>query len=500
MTRAKVLAVVSEIYPLVKTGGLADVAGSLPRALRPHGFDVVSLVPGYPEVAAATAGGSEVLAFADLFGGRARVLAACAGGLDLFVLDAPHLFARAGGPYLAPDGRDWPDNALRFAALGFVAAQIGLGEIKAFVPAIVHGHDWHAGLAMAYLAYDGRPRPATVMTVHNLAFQGQFPRDLLAALRLPPHALSTDGVEYFGGIGFLKAGLQFADRITTVSPTYAAEITTPALGFGLDGLLRARAGVLSGIRNGIDTEVWNPRTDARIPARFDAGSLTERRANKEELQRRMELAPEPDRLLFGVISRLSWQKGLDLLADVVPALLATGAQLAVLGAGDSDLEQRFRALAADHRGRIGCFIGIDEDLAHLIHAGADALVVPSRYEPCGLTQLCALRYGAVPVVAKVGGLADTVADLGTTPKEQAAATGLHFAPVTREALEGALRRTAALWSDRDTWRLLQGNGMRADVSWCEPARLYSGLYADLWSVIVTGLAMVVATPLCRSGS
>jgi starch synthase len=479
MTRATVLAVVSEIYPLVKTGGLADVAGALPAALRPHGFDVVTLVPGYRPVLAALAGAVEVLAFADLFGGPGRVVSGSAAGLDLLVLDAPHLFAREGNPYLAPDGRDWPDNAERFAALSFVAAQIGLGAIKGRAPAIVHGHDWQAGLTMAYLAYDGRPRPPTVITVHNLAFQGQFPHDLLAALRLPPHAYRMDGVEYFGGIGFLKAGLQLADRITTVSRTYATEIQTPAFGFGLDGLLRGRAGVLSGIRNGIDTEVWDPRSDPRIAARFDVDSVAERAKDKAALQHRLGLHADPARLLFGVVGRLSWQKGMDLLAAAMPVLIEKGAQLALLGSGEADLEQRFTRFAADHPGTVGCRIGYDEDLAHLIQAGVDALLVPSRFEPCGLTQLCALRYGAMPVVASVGGLADTVADLGSTAQERDVATGLRFAPVTREALEAVIGRAAALWSDRDTWRLLQRNGMQTDVSWAGPAEAYARLYADL---------------------
>ncbi len=482
MTSAKVLAVVSEIYPLVKTGGLADVAGALPHALGPHGFEVVTIVPGYPSVMAAMAGASEVLAFGDLFGGTARVLAGSAAGLDLMVLDAPHLFAREGNPYVGPDGLDWPDNALRFGALGFAAAQIGLGAVNAFVPALVHGHDWQAGLTMAYLAYGGRPRPKTLMTVHNLGFQGKFPATLLDALRLPARAYAIDGVEYFGGIGFLKAGLQFADRISTVSPTYAAEIQTPEFGFGLDGLIRARLGGLAGIRNGIDTEVWDPATDTRIAARFDLSTLPARAANKSQLQWRLGLAVEPGRLLFGVISRLSWQKGLDLLADAVPLLVQQGAQLALLGTGEADLERRFAALAAEHRGRIGCVIGYDEDLAHLIQAGSDALLVPSRFEPCGLTQLCALRYGAVPVVAKVGGLADTVIDFGTTQPEHKVGTGLQFSPVTRAAFEAALRRTAALWRDREAWSLLQHNGMRADVSWAEPARLYASLYADLLAI------------------
>ena len=268
MTGIKVLAVASEIYPLVKTGGLADVAGALPRALRKHGVETITLVPGYPAVKTALGRTDEVLAVDDLFGGRARVLAADVGGLDLFVLDAPHLFGRPGNPYVADDGRDWPDNAFRFGALGWIAARIGAGDAPGFAPDILHGHDWQAGLAMAYLAYGGRRRPATVFTAHNLAYQGQFPADLLGRLHLPPQAYAIDGVEHYGAIGFLKAGLQLADRITTVSPTYAKEIQSAAGGCGLEGLLRARSGVLSGIRNGIDVDVWNPETDTRIAARF----------------------------------------------------------------------------------------------------------------------------------------------------------------------------------------------------------------------------------------
>jgi starch synthase len=477
----KVLAVVSEIYPVVKTGGLADVAGALPLALRRHGVEVVTLVPGYPAVKAALGRSKVALAIDDLFGGPASVRAARAGDLDLLVLDAPHLFDRPGNLYSAPDGHDWPDNALRFGALAWTAARIALGEAASFVPDIVHGHDWQAGLTMAYLAYDGRRRPATVLTVHNLAFQGQFAADLLGPLRLPGHAFAMDGVEHYGAIGFLKAGLQFADRITTVSPTYAAEIQTPEGGCGLDGLLRLRAGVLTGIRNGIDVEVWNPKIDPRIPSHFGRTSLAARAPNKAELQRRLGLAQNPESLLFGVVSRLAWQKGLDLLADAVPTLIKQGAQLALLGTGDAALEQRLSSLATANSGRIACVIGYHEDLAHLVQAGADAVLVPSRFEPCGLTQLCAMRYGAVPVVAKVGGLADTVADLGATAAAAKLANGLTFAPVTREALEAALRRTAELWGDRMTWARLQDNGMRSDVSWNGPAAQYASLYANLVS-------------------
>jgi starch synthase len=469
MTAIQVLAVASEIYPLVKTGGLADVAGALPLALRDN-VATTTLVPGYPAVMAAIRAAEPQLTFEDLFGGGARVLRSQVADLDLLVLDAPHLFDRPGNPYTEPNGSDWPDNAFRFGALAWSAMQVGLGEIAGYRPDIIHAHDWQAGLAMGYLAYQDRRRPATVLTVHNLAYQGQFPADLLQRLRLPPHAFSIDGVESYGNIGFLKAGLQFADRITTVSPTYAREIQISENGCGLDGLLRARSAVLTGIRNGIDVDVWNPETDARTASRFGLATLSARAPNKAALQRRFGLRDEPGHLLCAVISRMAWQKGLDVLADAVPALVARGAQLALLGSGDPELERRFTALAHDHAGQIGCVLGHDEDLAHLVQAGADAILVPSRFEPCGLTQLCAMRYGAVPVVAKVGGLADTVVDL---------TTGIQFYPVTREALEAALHRTADLWSDRGAWQALQANAMQTDVSWAEPAdgflRLYRGL-------------------------
>ncbi len=477
MTETKVLAVTSEIYPLVKTGGLADVTGALPLALRRHGVETTTLVPGYPAVMAAIAKADQVLAFDDLFGGAARVLRAHSAGLNLLVIDAPHLFDRPGNPYTAPGGGDWPDNALRFGALSWAAARIALGDVAGFTPDIVHGHDWQAGLAMAYLAYhgEGRRHP-TVLTVHNLAYQGRFPPDLLERLRLPQRAFAMDGVEAYGMIGFLKAGLQFADRITTVSPTYAQEIQTPDHGCGLDGLLRLRSAVLSGIRNGIDVNVWNPLTDPHLASRFDAATLDARSPNKAALQQRFKLKQDPERLLFAVVSRMAWQKGLDLLADAVPALVACGAQLAVLGTGDAALEQRFGTLAQGHAGKVGCIVGYDEDLAHLIQAGADAILVPSRFEPCGLTQLCAMRYGAMPIGSKVGGLADTIIDAAQTG---AIATGLTFLPVTREALEVTLQRAADLWSDRAAWRSLQSNGMRTDVSWAEPAGDYARLYADL---------------------
>jgi starch synthase len=479
MKPVRVLAVASEIYPLIKTGGLADVTGALPAALQAEAIETRTVVPGYPDVLNALGAADQVLYFPDFYGGPARVLAGSVAGLDLFVLDAPHLFARPGNPYVAPDGADWPDNAIRFAALGRTAAAIGQGAIAAFVPDIVHAHDWQAGLTHAFLHYGRRPRPATVMTVHNLAYQGKFPRALLSDIGLPDESFSIDGVEYYGDIGFLKAGLQFADRITTVSPTYAIEIQGPEAGMGLDGLLRARSDVLSGILNGIDISVWNPATDPRIAAPFSLDTPSGRAVNKAVLQRRFGFPLAPDTLLLGVVSRLSWQKGLDLLLEDLPFILREGMQMVLLGNGEPELEARYSAAARSHPDQIGVLIGYDENLAHLIQAGADALLVPSRFEPCGLTQLCALHYGAIPVVSRVGGLADTVIDANESAITSHVATGLQFAPVTSENLAGAIRRAKILFHNKPAWRSMQANGMAADVSWRNRAHRYAELYREV---------------------
>jgi starch synthase len=486
MTNLKLLSVASEIYPLIKTGGLADVTGALPAALAAENVAVRSLVPGYPAVLAKLEKPEVVLSFADLLGGTARLLAAQADGLDLLVLDAPHLYNRPGDPYVAPDRHDWPDNAFRFAALAQVAARIGQGLVPGFVPDIVHAHDWQAALSAALLHYEGGRRPGTVVTIHNLAFPGLFPAHLLSSIGLPLAAFSISGVEYFGQISYLKAGLQFADRITTVSPTYSREILNADAGMGFDGLLRARAGVVSGILNGIDDAVWNPANDARIATPFGATTIEARAGNKAALQRRLGLEVKADALLFGVVSRLSAQKGLDLLIEALPTLLAHGACLALLGSGDRALEDGFRAAQSEHPGRIGCVIGYDETLAHLIQAGVDALLVPSRFEPCGLTQLCALRYGAVPVVARVGGLADTVIDANEMALAAEVATGLQFAPVDAENLEAAIRRTAELYADPTAWARTQANGMATDVSWCKPAHRYATLYREIVAARAAG--------------
>ncbi len=478
MPALRVLSVASEIFPLVKTGGLADVAGALPKALAREDVAVTTLVPGYPAVVKRLESRAEVAAFDDLFGGPATIVAGRAAGLDLFVVDAPHLYARAGNPYLGPDGVDWPDNAQRFAALGFAAAGIATGALATYRPDVVHVHDWQGGLALAYLAPRER-RPATVTTVHNLAYQGTFAASMLAELRLPASLFTPDGIEYYGRIGFLKAGLRYADRITTVSPTYAREILTRDDGMGLDGLLRSRADVLSGILNGIDTEVWDPTRDPLIAATYAEPTGPARGANTAALRETFALAHDPRALLVGVVSRLTSQKGLDLLFEAIPSLVAAGVQIALLGSGDADLEASFARAERSYPGRVGCRFGYDEPTAHLIEAGCDAILVPSRFEPCGLTQLYALRYGAVPIVARVGGLADTVIDANEMAIDAGVATGVVFGPPTRDALEAAVLRATQLFADRGTWARMRANGMRADVSWKRPAARYAALYREI---------------------
>ncbi|UWQ19988.1 glycogen synthase GlgA [Jannaschia sp. W003] len=463
----QVLSVASECAPLVKTGGLADVAGALPGALAPLGIRMRTLVPGYPAVTAA-AGEGRATWHGDLFGGPARVLESGAAGLDLLVLDAPHLFAREGSIYLGPDGRDWPDNPERFAALSWTAAAIAGRGLDGWRPDILHGHDWQAGLAPVYLR-EGHPGAGvgTVLTIHNVAFQGLADADRLGSLRLPASGMTAEGFEYWGRISALKAGLVWSDRITTVSPTYAAELMRPEFGMGLDGLLRARARDLVGILNGVDTEEWAP------PYRLPSG----KRRHTEALRAEMGLPDAPGPLCV-VVSRLTAQKGLDLLLEALPALLEGGGQLALLGSGDPALEHAFREAAERHRD-VAVRIGYDEGLARRLVTGGEAILVPSRFEPCGLTQLYGLRFGTIPVVALTGGLADTVIPATLAGLWARAATGIQVHPVTADALARALRQLCALHGDAETWKGMQRRAMCHPVGWERSAGDYAALYKAL---------------------
>jgi starch synthase len=467
----RVLSVASECAPLVKTGGLADVAGALPAALAGQGVEMRTLLPGYPAVMAALEDATPLAAIETLFGGPALLLGARAAGLDLLVIDAPHLFDRAGGPYLDAEGQDWPDNADRFAALSRVAADIAAGRLGDWPPDLVHCHDWQAGLVPYYLRREKTGVPS-VLTIHNIAFQGLTPMDRAADLGIAAADLDKDGVEYWGQLSMLKAGLVFADRLTTVSPTYAEELMRPEFGMGLDGVLRARRADLRGILNGIDLGAWSPGTDPHVrPYKTPRGKPANRAALRAELD--LPEAPGP---LCVVVSRLTEQKGLDLLLEALPRLLARGGQLALLGSGAPALEAAFAGL---NEVNVAVRIGYDEALSHRLIAGGDAILVPSRFEPCGLTQLYGLRYGTLPLVALTGGLADTVIPATPATLARQVATGLQFHPVDAEALGNALTRLCDLFADPDLWSRMQRNAMAHPVGWGPSAAAYAALYADL---------------------
>lgn len=470
----RVLSVASECVPFIKTGGLADVVGALPAALDGHGWDMRTLLPGYPSVMAALKRPREVLREDDLFGGPARLLSAKVKGRGLYVIDAPHLYARQGGPYLDDAGLDWPDNAERFAALSWMAARIGADGAGGWQPEVVHVHDWQAGLAPVYLEKMGaRGHVGTVLTIHNIAFHGLAPAGKLGALRLPAGGFTSDGFEFWSQISALKAAIVWADKVTTVSPTYANELLRPEFGHGLDGILRTRSADFRGILNGIDTVIWNPAADPSIASyKSPAG----KKAAKAWLRSHFDLPPS-DGPVAVVISRLSAQKGLDMLLDALPALTDHGGQVVLLGSGDRRLEAAWANAAQNPN--VAVRIGYDEALSHRLIAGGDAILVPSRFEPCGLTQMYGLRYGTVPVVARTGGLADTVIDASPVALRAGVATGLQFHPITADALAHALTRMRALYDQPKLWAKLQKNGMKQDLGWDVAAADYAALYGEV---------------------
>ena len=477
----RVLHVAAEVYPLIKTGGLADVVAALPPALAQAGADVRLLLPGLPAILDAVQSARTVVDIGSAFGAlRVRLLLGRMPGthLPVYVVDAPFLYRRGGSPYQDSTGQEWPDNLQRFALLGWVAAHLAADDADpAWVPDIVHAHDWHAAMACAYMADHAPTRAASVYTVHNLAFQGLFPHHDWALLGLGSRFLSPEGLEFHGQLSFMKAGLKFADKVTTVSPSYAREIATHEFGCGLDGVIRGRGADVVGILNGIDEAVWDPATDAAIDARFDPDRLAGKQVCRRALQASLGLAADEQALILTVVSRLTSQKGLDLVLAALPALVAAGVQFAVQGTGEPALEAAFRMAAQAHPGRVAVHIGYDEPRAHQLIAGADVIAVPSRFEPCGLTQMYGLRYGTVPVVRRVGGLADTVSDVrpGDDPGPQ---TGLAFDAATPAAFEDAVRRALALRADAAAWQAVMVRGMRQDLSWAGPARDYLALYAQ----------------------
>lgn len=477
----RVLHAAAELFPYVKTGGLGDVMAALPPALLAVGVDARLVVPGYPALLDALQL-TEVARLPSPFAmERIRLCLARLpdSGVRLYVVDHAAFYDRPGSAYSDPNGHDWGDNHRRFALLGWVAAALGRGADPGWQPDIVHGHDWHAGLAPAYLKAAGAPIPS-IFTVHNLAYQGFFWGGAFGELALPADYFSMYGVECYGGVSFLKAGLFYADRLTTVSPTYAQEIQTGGYGMNLDGLLRDRAGVLRGILNGVDATIWSPEHDVTLPQTYGLqDAVAGKAAAKAALQRRLGLAEDSDVPLFGAVTRLTWQKGMDLVLGAVPGLVGMGGQLALLGSGEWDLESGFSGAVGAHPGRIGVYLGYDEDLSHLIIAGSDCVLVPSRFEPCGLTQLYGLRYGTLPVVRRTGGLADTVVDANAVTLADGSATGFVFEHGFADDVLGAVQRAVALYSDKPSWQQVMRQAMMRDFSWEASARQYLALYREL---------------------
>ncbi len=481
----RILQVCAEIFPLLKTGGLADVAGALPRTLQALGAQPRVLLPGFPAILAGLSAAREIarlhppgaMAHSDarLVHGRLEAV-----GVDAYVIDAPGYYQRDGGPYADAAQQPYADNHLRFALLGWVAGALAQGLDAAWQPDVVHAHDWHAGLVPAYLAAanSSGQRPGCVFTVHNLAYQGLFARSAFDALGLPEGFFSMHGVEFHGQLNFMKAGLYYADRLTTVSPSYAREIQGPEQGCGLDGLLRSRSHALSGILNGVDAAVWNPATDVALSDHYSAADIAGKARCRSALRRELGLAAKTDGPLYCVVSRLTEQKGLHLVLQALPALVASGGQFALLGSGDAGLEAAFGAAAAAQPDAIAVRLGYDESFAHRLIAGSDVILVPSLFEPCGLTQLYGLAYGTLPLVRRVGGLADTVADtrLETIDTD---ATGFVFDEFSHLALQQALARAGALYRRPADWKRVRTRAMMQSFGWERAARAYLDLYQEL---------------------
>ena len=469
----------SEVHPLVKTGGLADVSGSLPRALKSAKQEIRVIMPAYP---AAISRADKLRLETDIVLPGARTPVRLLQGwlphtrVRLYLVDSPEHFDRPGGPYLDENGKEWPDNGARFALFARAITAVAMNRAGVgWQPDLVHCNDWQTGLVPALLSCKAQ-RPATLFTIHNLAYQGLFDQETFKALKLPTDWWSLDRLEFHQQLSFIKGGLVYSDWINTVSPTYAREIRTKAFGCGLEGLLQHRQERLSGILNGVDYQVWNPGKDKLLTQTYTARSLEHKRENKLALQKAFGLPERVGFPLLGHVGRLVEQKGLDLVIKVIPQLLKRRLQLVVLGTGQPELEKGLRQAAQQYPDQIAVRIDYDEELAHLLEAGSDIFLMPSRFEPCGLNQIYSLRYGTPPIVRNTGGLADTVTDASERNIGLGTATGFVFDNMDAESLLGAIDRALGCYTRPDVWTTLQTTGMAQDFSWSRSAEEYIRLY------------------------
>jgi starch synthase len=481
----RILFVTSEAYPLIKTGGLADVSGSLPAALQALGANIRILLPGYAQVIDRVQNPQHLVHIGNLpLIGSANLLIGSMPDtqVPVMVIDCPSLYQRSGGPYADGSGREWEDNALRFGILSRIAALLSStgSPITDWSPDIVHCNDWQSGLTPAFMHYmPKQPQVKSIISLHNLAFQGCFPSEWVERLWLPAESFQINGLEYHQQLSFLKAGIFYADEITTVSPTYAEEIQTTEFGFGLEGLLSARRHQLQGILNGIETQEWNPATDPYLAKNYDAARLTGKKSAKKALQSQLGLKVDTEIPLLGIVSRLTHQKGLDMFLSVAEQVLHHGSQIALLGGGESYMEQGYKVLANQHPDQVSVTIGYNEPLSHQIMAGSDIFIMPSRFEPCGLNQMYGLRYGTPPIVTRTGGLADSVVDTTPDTLKNGTASGFVMASADSAELLATIERALSYYCDSKTWRKIQRNGMRLDLGWTHSAQEYIALYEKL---------------------
>jgi starch synthase len=480
----RVLFATAEAYPLAKTGGLGDVSRALPMALARRGVDVRILLPAYPNALRQIERPRMAARLKPILGIDDAVLISGYlpdAGVPVLLVDAPSLFQRDGGLYRRSDGQDWPDNALRFAFFSHVAAALAMGRTSLrWIPDVVHANDWHTGLIPLLLSLEKAAAPGTVFTAHNMAFQGNFPADVLPEIEIPSDCFTEGGVEFYGQVSFLKAGLRYSGRATTVSPTYAKEVLMPEGGCGMDGVLRGRGADFNGILNGIDDDIsWNPATDIHLPQTFRPNDVAGKRICKVALQRKLGLPADPQAPLVGFASRLAHQKMADAILSILPWLSSQGAQFVLVGEGERDLETEFEQMQPRYPASVSAHIGYDEALAHLLQGASDILLAPARFEPCGLTQLYALRYGALPIVRRTGGLADTVVDATPAAIADRSATGFVFEEASAAGLSAALGRALALYREPLVWRRVQLQGMTQDFSWDVSGTRYLSLYRDV---------------------